>query len=154
MLLGLLPLAVLSMAALTRADALRIVAMVLDSKKTLKTIYISQADPDYYFGAEVLKQVFPEARLVSTAPTRQKIEATLANKLPGPGTIYMSQTLKFKAPVKPGDTVTATVTAAVSSAKVVAKSAQRKSAGRPVSAVRPGSASVAAGKNVHYHSVQ
>ena len=38
------------------------------------------------------------------------ISATLANKLPGPGTIYLSQTLKFKAPVRPGDTVTATVT--------------------------------------------
>jgi len=73
--------AVLLDTGFTRADALRIAAMVLDSKKTLKTIYISQADPDYYFGAEVLKQVFPEARLVSTAPTRQKIEATLANKL-------------------------------------------------------------------------
>ncbi len=38
------------------------------------------------------------------------ISAVLANKLPGPGTIFMSQTLKFKAPVRPGDTVTATVT--------------------------------------------
>jgi len=38
------------------------------------------------------------------------ISAVLANKLPGAGTIYLSQTLKFKAPVRPGDTVTATVT--------------------------------------------
>ena len=38
------------------------------------------------------------------------ISAVLANHLPGPGTIYMSQTLKFKAPVRPGDTVRATVT--------------------------------------------
>ena len=38
------------------------------------------------------------------------ISAVLANKMPGPGTIYLSQTLKFKAPVRPGDTVTATVT--------------------------------------------
>lgn len=38
------------------------------------------------------------------------ISAVLANQLPGPGTIYVGQTLKFKAPVKPGDTVTATVT--------------------------------------------
>jgi len=38
------------------------------------------------------------------------ISAVLANKLPGPGTIYMGQTLKFKAPVRIGDTVTATVT--------------------------------------------
>ena len=38
------------------------------------------------------------------------ISAVLANKLPGPGTIYLSQTLKFKALVRSGDTVTATVT--------------------------------------------
>jgi glyoxylase-like metal-dependent hydrolase (beta-lactamase superfamily II) len=60
---------------------MRIAAVVLDSKKTLKTIYISQADPDYYFGIEVLKQAFPEARVVATAPTRKKIEATLPTKL-------------------------------------------------------------------------
>jgi 3-hydroxybutyryl-CoA dehydratase len=38
------------------------------------------------------------------------ISAVLANRLPGPGTIYLGQTLKFKAPVRAGDTVTATVT--------------------------------------------
>lgn len=38
------------------------------------------------------------------------ISAVLANKLPGPGTVYMGQTLKFKAPVRIGDTVTATLT--------------------------------------------
>jgi 3-hydroxybutyryl-CoA dehydratase len=37
------------------------------------------------------------------------ISATLANDLPGPGTVYLSQALKFKLPVYPGDTVTATV---------------------------------------------
>ena len=37
------------------------------------------------------------------------ISATLANDLPGPGTVYLNQTLHFKAPVFPGDTVTATV---------------------------------------------
>ena len=38
------------------------------------------------------------------------ISAVLANQLPGPGSIYLSQTLKFKGPVHPGDTVKATVT--------------------------------------------
>ena len=38
------------------------------------------------------------------------ISAVLGNRLPGPGTIYLGQTLKFKAPVRPGDTVTATAT--------------------------------------------
>lgn len=37
------------------------------------------------------------------------ISAALANDLPGPGTVYLGQTLQFKAPVFPGDTVTATV---------------------------------------------
>jgi acyl dehydratase len=38
------------------------------------------------------------------------ISNVLANRLPGEGTIYLSQTLKFIAPVYPGDTVTARVT--------------------------------------------
>ncbi|HEV7458406.1 MAG TPA: MaoC family dehydratase [Roseococcus sp.] len=37
------------------------------------------------------------------------ISAVLGTRLPGPGTIYMGQTLKFRAPVKIGDTVTAVV---------------------------------------------
>ena len=37
------------------------------------------------------------------------ISAAIANKLPGPGTIYMQQSLAFKAPVRAGDTVHAKV---------------------------------------------
>lgn len=37
------------------------------------------------------------------------ISAALGTRLPGPGTIYLSQSLRFRAPVRPGDTVTATV---------------------------------------------
>ncbi len=36
------------------------------------------------------------------------ISAVLGTRLPGPGTIYMGQTLRFRAPVRIGDTVTAT----------------------------------------------
>jgi glyoxylase-like metal-dependent hydrolase (beta-lactamase superfamily II) len=73
--------AVLLDTGFTRADALRIAAMVLDSGKTLKTIYISQADPDFYFGTDVLKQLFPDARVVATEPTVKKMQATLQTKL-------------------------------------------------------------------------
>lgn len=38
------------------------------------------------------------------------ISAVLGTELPGPGTIYCAQTLRFRRPVHPGDTVTATVT--------------------------------------------
>ncbi|QUJ68593.1 MBL fold metallo-hydrolase [Photobacterium sp. GJ3] len=65
----------------TRADAMRIAAMVLDSGKTLKTIFISQADPDYYFGAQVLKEQFPEARLITTPAVRAVIKEKMAGKL-------------------------------------------------------------------------
>ena len=38
------------------------------------------------------------------------ISAVFGTRLPGPGAIYMSQTLRFKAPVRVGDTVEARVT--------------------------------------------
>jgi 3-hydroxybutyryl-CoA dehydratase len=37
------------------------------------------------------------------------ISAVMGTKLPGPGAVYLSQTLQFKAPVLVGDTVTARV---------------------------------------------
>lgn len=37
------------------------------------------------------------------------ISALLGTRLPGPGTLYMRQSLRFAAPVKIGETVTATV---------------------------------------------
>lgn len=40
------------------------------------------------------------------------ISTLLGTKLPGPGAIYLGQTLRFRRPVSPGDTVTVTVTAA------------------------------------------
>ena len=33
----------------------------------------------------------------------------MANRLPGPGTVYLSQQLNFRAPVRPGQTVHASV---------------------------------------------
>jgi 3-hydroxybutyryl-CoA dehydratase len=42
--------------------------------------------------------------------TASLISAALGTKLPGPGAIYVSQNLKFTAPVYLGDIVTATVT--------------------------------------------
>jgi len=38
------------------------------------------------------------------------LSTILGTQLPGPGTIYLSQDLRFRRPVAPGDTITATVT--------------------------------------------
>ncbi len=48
-------------------------------------------------------------RIVHGMLTASLISAALANELPGHGTIYLSQSLQFKAPVFIGDTITATV---------------------------------------------
>lgn len=65
----------------TRADALRIAANVLDSGRTLKVILISNADPDYYFGAETLKGLFPQAQVLAASAVRKKIQANVAAKV-------------------------------------------------------------------------
>lgn len=51
-----------------------------------------------------------KGRIAHGMLTASFISAVLGNKLPGPGCVYISQNLKFKAPVRIGDTVTARVT--------------------------------------------
>jgi 3-hydroxybutyryl-CoA dehydratase len=49
--------------------------------------------------------------------TASLISGVLGCKLPGPGCLYVSQAVNFRAPVKLGDTVTATVTVTTLDAK-------------------------------------
>ena len=51
-----------------------------------------------------------KGRIAHGILTASVISAAIAGKLPGAGTIYLGQNLRFKAPVRPGDTVQATVT--------------------------------------------
>jgi len=48
-------------------------------------------------------------RLAHGMLTAGYVSAVLGMRLPGPGTIYLSQTLRFTSPVRIGDTITATV---------------------------------------------
>ncbi len=58
---------------------------------------------------EYAKRTFFKTRLVHGMLLGGLISAVLGNKLPGPGTIYLSQHLDFLAPVRIGDTITASV---------------------------------------------
>ncbi|MBC8749237.1 MULTISPECIES: MaoC family dehydratase [Paraburkholderia] len=51
-----------------------------------------------------------KGRIAHGMLTASIISAAIAGRLPGPGTIYLGQNLRFKAPVRPGDTVQAEVT--------------------------------------------
>ncbi len=53
------------------------------------------------------EKTFFKGRIAHGMLTAGFISAILGMKLPGPGTIYMKQELKFLAPVKIGDTITA-----------------------------------------------
>jgi 3-hydroxybutyryl-CoA dehydratase len=51
-----------------------------------------------------------EGRIAHGMLTAGLISAVIGEQLPGHGTVYLGQSLKFMAPVRPGDVVTAVVT--------------------------------------------
>lgn len=68
-------------AQFSKSEALRIAADILDSGKTLKTIFVSYGDPDYYFGLDVFKQYFPNVKIIATPETVKHIQDTQALKV-------------------------------------------------------------------------
>ncbi|MFF8374775.1 MBL fold metallo-hydrolase [Streptomyces sp. NPDC015661] len=68
-------------AGFTRADGHRLAAAVLDSGKKLTTVFVSHGDPDFYFGAEVIADAFPDAVFVATPIVIEHIEHSYQGKL-------------------------------------------------------------------------
>lgn len=62
-----------------------------------------------HINQEFAEQTIFKGRIAHGMLSASVISAAIANKLPGPGTVYLSQSLRFKAPVYPGDTVRAIV---------------------------------------------
>lgn len=65
----------------TLAEQHRVLADIIDSGKELTTVVVTTSDPDYYFGLEVIRQAFPEARIVATATIVERIKASWEGKL-------------------------------------------------------------------------
>ncbi len=63
-----------------------------------------------HIDAEAAKQSIFGERIAHGMLSAGLISAVLGTRLPGPGSLYMRQSLRFAAPVKIGDTVTATAT--------------------------------------------
>ncbi|TSE03087.1 MBL fold metallo-hydrolase [Mesorhizobium intechi] len=49
--------------------------------KTLKTIYVSQSDPDYYFGLMPVHDAFPNAKVIAASDTIAAINGNIEKKL-------------------------------------------------------------------------
>jgi 3-hydroxybutyryl-CoA dehydratase len=58
---------------------------------------------------EYARQTIFEGRIAHGLLTAALISAVIGEQLPGHGSVYLGQTLKFRAPVRPGDRVEATV---------------------------------------------
>jgi 3-hydroxybutyryl-CoA dehydratase len=63
-----------------------------------------------HLNEEFAKETMFQGRIAHGMLSASFISTVLGTKLPGPGAIYLSQNLKFKAPVRCGDTVSATAT--------------------------------------------
>src|SRR5258706_3718581 len=63
-----------------------------------------------HLNQEFAEQTVFKGRIAHGMLSASFISTVLGTKLPGPGAIYLSQTLKFKAPVRPGETVVARAT--------------------------------------------
>ena len=73
--------AVLIDAQFQRNDAEKLVEMIKATGKTLTTVYISQSDPDFYFGLDVIHAAFPQAKIIATQATIDQINASKDGKV-------------------------------------------------------------------------
>jgi glyoxylase-like metal-dependent hydrolase (beta-lactamase superfamily II) len=73
--------AVLIDGGFTLSDGKALAEAIQASGKRLTTVYVSQSDPDYYFGLAPIKAAFPEARVIAASATIAAIEASVAKKL-------------------------------------------------------------------------
>ena len=63
-----------------------------------------------HLNEEFAKETMFQGRIAHGMLSASFISTVLGTKLPGPGCSYLSQNLKFRAPVRSGDTVSATAT--------------------------------------------
>lgn len=67
--------------AFTKTSALEIVAYLKANQLELDEVFLIHGDPDYYFGAEVIKAAFPEAIIRATKETQEHIVQKVLGKL-------------------------------------------------------------------------
>jgi glyoxylase-like metal-dependent hydrolase (beta-lactamase superfamily II) len=65
----------------TLSNAHRVIAEILETGKHLKTIYITHAHPDHYFGLGTIAEAFPEARIIAIPSVARVINKQFFGKV-------------------------------------------------------------------------
>jgi glyoxylase-like metal-dependent hydrolase (beta-lactamase superfamily II) len=65
----------------TLSNAHRVVAEILETGKNLKSIYVTHAHPDHYFGLGPIAEAFPQAKVVALPDVAKMINAQFFGKL-------------------------------------------------------------------------
>jgi glyoxylase-like metal-dependent hydrolase (beta-lactamase superfamily II) len=73
--------AVLIDAQWTLSNAHRVVAEILETGKQLKTIYVTHAHPDHYFGLGPIAEAFPKARVIALPSVARTINKQFFGKI-------------------------------------------------------------------------
>jgi glyoxylase-like metal-dependent hydrolase (beta-lactamase superfamily II) len=73
--------AVLIDAQWTLSNAHRVIAEIAETGKKLKTIYVTHAHPDHYFGLGIIAEAFPTARITALASVARTINKQFFGKL-------------------------------------------------------------------------
>jgi glyoxylase-like metal-dependent hydrolase (beta-lactamase superfamily II) len=68
--------AVLVDAQFTLSEAHRVVASILESGKNLAAVFITHPHPDHYFGIDVIRQAFPNTKIIASQVTVDEIKKT------------------------------------------------------------------------------
>ncbi len=73
--------AILIDAQFTLSDAGKLVAMIRDSGKSLRMVYITHHHPDHYFGLQEIVKAFPEIQIMASPVTVESIKKTWKGKV-------------------------------------------------------------------------
>ncbi|HEY3421328.1 MAG TPA: MBL fold metallo-hydrolase [Methanomassiliicoccales archaeon] len=73
--------AILIDAQFTLPDARKLVTMIRESGRELRTVYITHHHPDHYFGLQEIVQAFPDAQILAQPTTVESIRKTWKGKV-------------------------------------------------------------------------
>ena len=83
--------------------------MIVDDEQIESFARLSGDRNPVHFDDDFARRIGFDGRIAHGAVTASLLSAVLGMELPGPGSVFLEQRVRFLAPVRPGDTITATL---------------------------------------------